>query len=823
MSSGRGGSSTSLHELWAVIARRRQFIACVAGGLLLACLLYCLIAPNEYEASGTVALRAAPANALSLDGSSEGNSGSFASGQTQLETLANVFRSEQLAWRVIVDQRLYQDPAFLGRFHRRFTAFRAGAPDPDAEAYLLDRFKRCLTVQTLPRTLILQIRFRSKNAALSAAVVNELIRAYNQEDNESRVEATAEATGWLEDQLQVLKARVEQDDERLLQFQKQHGLLDTPETLANGQAGDTQHSAALLEIDELGKELVAATADRILREAEYRAASQGDPELVVSSDAGLESKDGFATALLQQLHARHSELEQEQTQLSIEHGPNFPRVVEIRGQLQDLDKQIHGEDSKLAERFRGTWRTAADREQLIRENLDQRTRDGMKLNEAVTEYAVMRQEANSSHELYMRVLEKAQEAGLSAGIHGSNITVVDYARQPVKPVAPDLPVYMAITLFAGLWLAIGGAFLLESFHPSAARATGAMLALLLAGAVAHAQAPTPSTSGLPTGVARIPQSTETKSQPNPKEAPTVWSNPVGAGQAGAAGNASGLVGPPMPAPIGAGDMVEVSESHTPEFHSSVRVTGEGTVTLPLVGEVQVGGMDERAAARAIGAALLAHGMLLHPQVTVLVTVYVGQDVSVLGEVAHPGVYPYAAHHRLLDLISAASGLTPNAGGLVTIVRRTEPNTPHAVVLDPSGFDAASDHNPELEAGDTVQVSRAGLVYVVGDVIRPGGFPVDPVQRLTVVQVLSLAWGPSQNASLTKAVLIREEKGGRTLTALNLKRLLRGQDPDLPIQDRDILFVPNSTAKNLWNRTMESVIQSTAGVSIYAGLVYSQRF
>jgi hypothetical protein len=73
------------------------------------------------------------------------------------------------------------------------------------------------------------------------------------------------------------------------------------------------------------------------------------------------------------------------------------------------------------------------------------------------------------------------------------------------------------------------------------------------------------------------------------------------------------------------------------------------------------------------------------------------------------------------------------------------------------------------------------------------------------------------------LLIREQSGGRTVTSLNLKRLLRGEDPDLPIQDRDILFVPDSTAKNLWNRTMESVVQSAAGVSIYAGLVYSQRF
>ncbi len=129
----------------------------------------------------------------------------------------------------------------------------------------------------------------------------------------------------------------------------------------------------------------------------------------------------------------------------------------------------------------------------------------MKLNQAATEYAVMRQEANASHDVYMRVLEKAEEAGLAAGVHGSNISVVDYARQPVKPVAPDLPLYLAITFFVGLWLAAGAALLRESL--SRPVATAALFALLAAGASIHAQAPTPSTSGLPTGVASFPQTT----------------------------------------------------------------------------------------------------------------------------------------------------------------------------------------------------------------------------------------------------------------------------------------------------------------------------
>jgi len=279
----------------------------------------------------------------------------------------------------------------------------------------------------------------------------------------------------------------------------------------------------------------------------------------------------------------------------------------------------------------------------------------------------------------------------------------------------------------------------------------------------------------------------------------------------------------MPALIAPGDMLEISEYRTPEFHSVVRVSATGTVRLPLVDEVSLEGLDEESAARALEAALVAKGMLLHPLVSVLVTAQAGQDVSVLGEVVRPGVYAYTAHHRLLDVISQASGVAPGAGRMVNIIHRNDPNRPHGVALDLEGTDPGPDHNPELSPGDTVEVSRAGLVYVVGDVIRPGAFPVDPAHGITVLQALSLAWGSTQNAANSKVLLIREQKGGRTLISLNLKRMLRGLDPDQAIHDRDILYVPDSMVKNLINRTMESAIQSAVGVSIYSGLVYSQRY
>ena len=829
----RQSSSTSLREVWRVVARRRRLVAGVVGGLLLLCLLYCLITPNQYEASARVALRTSPTSSLSLEAQEPQISASVLSAPVQLETLADVFRSDELAWRVITELKLYKAPAFMGNFAHRFPAFLTDAPAADspdyagARDYLLDRFHRRLRVQSMPRTLLIQIRFRSKDAALSAAVVNALIRAYGEQESELRVQATVQASDWLVGQLKELKSRVDRDQLRLTAFQNAHGILSTPETLANGQAGDTQHTPGLLEIDELGRELVTATTDRILREAEYKAASKGDPELAIAADPRLQAEYGsFATALLQQIHAQRSALEVELSQLSMEHGQSFPRVVEIRGELEDLDRQKQAEDTKLVARFQSAWQTAADREQLVRKSLDEHTAEGMKLNQAATEYEAMRQEATRSHELYMQLQEKVEEAGLAAGIRGSSISVVDPARQPVKPVAPDLPLYLAITLFVSLWLALGGALLLESMGTPVRRTVVMLMIAVVAGGLgglAHGQAPTPNLDGLPTGVARIPLTVENKSVPNAKDAPAVWKDATGTSQAGLPGQATGLAAAPMAVAIGPGDLLDVVEFRTPEFHSGVRVSAAGTVTLPMIGDVQVNGMDEREAAHAIEAALVAKDMLLHPRVSVLVTAYAGEDVSVLGEVARPGVYAYTVHHRLLDLISSASGLTPNAGGLVSIFHRSEPDVPHAVVLDPSGTDTGADHNPELMAGDTVQVSRAGLVYVIGDVMRPGGFAVDPAQGLTVVQALTLAWGPTQNAATSRAMLIREQKGGRTLITLNLKRMLHGQEPDQPIHDHDILFVPDSMAKNMMNRTIESAIQSAVGVTIYAGLVYSDRF
>jgi uncharacterized protein involved in exopolysaccharide biosynthesis/protein involved in polysaccharide export with SLBB domain len=813
-----GAASISWRELAATLKRRLRLFLAIEGGLLLACLLYCLLAPNQYEATARVELRTRPTSTLNLDGESS-LSPSLAS--VALETDAGILRSDELAWKVITGLKLYESPGFRGSFAGRFPAFRPDAPSPPAAAWLLERFARRLEVQTVPRTLLIEIRFRSHDAALSAAVVNALLAAYDQRQSELQVQETREASKSLADRLHALNVRAGQEEQRLSDFQKANSIVTTSDLLPGGEPGAVQHGSAGAQIDDLGRQLVAATADRIMAEADYRAATTGDPEMVLAADdRDRAGKGGLSLAALEQIQARRRDLEQEQAQLSTEHGPNFPRVVEIARQLQELDQQKKVEDARLIERFRSNWQAALDREQLVRKSLGAATAEGLKLNHAATQYVLMRQEANASHEVYTKSLERLEEVDLAAGDHISDFTIVDSARQPVKPVSPNLPLDLAITFFTGLWVALGGVLLADSLNPPSVRSLLLLVTIAAGAGLVRAQAPTPSTSGLPTGVASFPQTPDTRVTPNPKDSIPA---PPQAGFAGVPPAAGPPTSTPMPMPIAAGDILEISESHTPEFRSTVRVSPAGVVKLPLVNEVEVSGMDESGAAHAIEAVLMAKGMLRHPIVSVLVTGYAGQDVSVLGEVARPGVYPYAVHHRLLDLIAAASGLSPMAGRVANIFHASDPDIPHPVVFDPAGADASTEHNPELSPGDTVQVSRTGLVYVVGDVIRPGGFTVDPAQGLTVVQAVSLAWGPSLNASAGKAVLIREQKGGRTLTTINLKRMLRGQDPDQPVQDHDIIFVPDSMARNLLNRTLESAIQSTIGVTIYSALVYSQRY
>ncbi|HLH08200.1 MAG TPA: polysaccharide biosynthesis/export family protein [Terriglobales bacterium] len=262
--------------------------------------------------------------------------------------------------------------------------------------------------------------------------------------------------------------------------------------------------------------------------------------------------------------------------------------------------------------------------------------------------------------------------------------------------------------------------------------------------------------------------------------------------------------------IAGGDLLEINVFDVPELSGKFRLSNSGTLSLPLAGELQLQGMTVQQVEQAIARQLRDGGYLRDPQVSVLVAEFATQGVSVLGEVKKPGIYPSAGTHRLLDYLSMAEGLTPLAGSHANITHRDNSSVQRIELKSKGG----ARENPEVYSGDTVLVERAGVVYVVGDVARPGGFPMDQDNRLTVLQALALAQGANRTASLKSAKLIRTTGNSRTEVPINLSSVLASKSPDLQLQDEDILFVPTSAAKSAMKRGLEAGVQAAVGVVIY---------
>ena len=264
--------------------------------------------------------------------------------------------------------------------------------------------------------------------------------------------------------------------------------------------------------------------------------------------------------------------------------------------------------------------------------------------------------------------------------------------------------------------------------------------------------------------------------------------------------------------IGSGDLLEVSVYGAPDFIKQVRVADSGQIALPLIGSVQVAGYTIHDAELIVQKRLADGGFFTDPQVSIFAREYATQGISVLGEVQKPGIYPLPGQRSLFDAISAAGGVTPRAGNTVTITHRAQPQESQTVQL-PSGKTLPSESNVDVFPGDTIVVSKAGIVYVVGDVHLPGGFVLEN-SDLTVLQAVAMAQGTNTTAKLDNTVLIRKTPEGRQEIPILLSKVMTAKAPDPKLQADDIVFVPRSTAKAGYRRGLEAILQTVTGVVIY---------
>lgn len=267
--------------------------------------------------------------------------------------------------------------------------------------------------------------------------------------------------------------------------------------------------------------------------------------------------------------------------------------------------------------------------------------------------------------------------------------------------------------------------------------------------------------------------------------------------------------------IGPGDMVSVQVFDTPELSSEgARVSQSGQVSLPVLGMVQIAGLNTEQAARRIETELRTRGIMVDPHVTVSVVEYATQGATMLGEVKAPGVYPTFGGRRLLDMIALAGGVATSAGKLVTIAHRDDPHHPEFISLVPNAGALGNQVNPIILPGDTIMVGRAGIIYILGSVNKPGGYLVDNNEHVSLIQALTLAGGWTQTAGLSKARLIRKVPEGHKELMLDLKHVLNGRQSDISVENGDILYVPGSIGKTLAYRGMEAAIAAAQTAVVY---------
>jgi polysaccharide biosynthesis/export protein len=308
--------------------------------------------------------------------------------------------------------------------------------------------------------------------------------------------------------------------------------------------------------------------------------------------------------------------------------------------------------------------------------------------------------------------------------------------------------------------------------------------------------------------------------------------------------------------IGTNDLLEINVFDVPELNRKLRVAASGEISMPLLGSVQAGGLTAQELETVLESRLRKY--MKDPHVGVLVSTVESHPISVLGAVHKPGVFQVRGPKSVLEMLSMAEGLADDAGDSVLVMRgaglrsnssldngelQTDSRNANASLqANPNGQKREQDPQPEATGdpqtiqvnlrnllqsedprlnvtvypGDIVKVVRAGLVYVVGEVKKPGGFVLKGNERMTVLKAIALAEGFTPTSKRTRAKIIRPSSinGANQEISINLAKILAGKAPDPTLTAADVVFVPNSNGKTVAYKGSEAAISTLISLFIW---------
>ncbi len=358
-----------------------------------------------------------------------------------IETQSKVLTSETLALQTIRNSGLAGAPEFSsGGIPSE--AIATGSLANQKRPPEVATFLASLSVKRVPNSHLLQVSYESTDPVFAAKILNAHLENFKAQNIQSRYEATLEATRFLTSQLNELKLTVKQSEDARINYERQNQIWSV----------DDKSNITTARLADLDKQLTDAQGETLKKQALYEYAKAGDIDAV---------PEIRGDPLLQDLQKRRADLAVQYSEAVNQYGPNFPKVQRLQAQMKETDDQIGKESKGIVLQLESDYREAKQREELIRQALEQQKAETNNMAEKLVQYNILKRESEADKSLYEGLLTKLKEAGISEGLKSSNIRVVDPAMIPSYPSRPAKTRNIALAFLVGLVGGIGLALLRE--------------------------------------------------------------------------------------------------------------------------------------------------------------------------------------------------------------------------------------------------------------------------------------------------------------------------------------------------------------------------
>lgn len=433
------GPQPSLGAYWHILLRRRWTVLSVVAILTTLGAIASFKMRPIYRSTASIEVDSETPQIQTLNDSYQ----QMPMDQDFLRTQIQVLKTDNLAWRTIEQLRLGENPIFSS----------VKKNDGNDQNYqerrkmaLIHRFQRSLDVELVPGSRVVQVSFESHDPALAARVSNTLVDNYLDYNFREKYDATRQASGRMEQQLDELKAKVEKSQQELVDYQRKHAIVDV----------NDKQSVVEQRLGELSTQLTTAQSDRIQKEALFTQAESNPAKVALLAQ----------NELLQKLEEQRAALKREYVQALAQYGPAWPKVVNLQKQVDEYQSVIDKERNQVVDRLRRDYASSVTRENLLMQAVGRQKAELGEFNKLLVEQNILRGDFETNQKLYERLLEHLKDATVSAGLKSTNIHLVDAALVPGDPVRPKKLLNITLALLTGLVLGVSLAFLQESLDHS---------------------------------------------------------------------------------------------------------------------------------------------------------------------------------------------------------------------------------------------------------------------------------------------------------------------------------------------------------------------